>query len=93
MQHNQHRPEEKKEAGKIVALKKSNRLQGNPESQEEHDQGRGRGKFQKKSRHADRSARRSGSFALVLPGCFTEKWPRNQQEADEATERTDERAV
>src|SRR5258708_35199488 len=90
---NQHSPEEEEEAGKIVALKKSNRLRRNPELQENPDQDRTGGEFQKKSWHADESALRAVFFPPALPGRFPQEWARDQQDADEATKRADERAV
>jgi len=38
MRYQQQSPKEKREAGKIVALKKPDGLQRNPDSQDKHDQ-------------------------------------------------------
>ena len=93
MHHNHQQPKEKQEADKIVALKESDGLQRDPQSQEEHDQDRARGKFQKESWHSDDRAPRDVFFAPVSPARFPEEWSSDQQDPREAAQRADERAV
>src|SRR5260370_21862297 len=92
MHQQQHDTKQQQEADKIVALKKSNRPQWNPESQEQHDQDRAGCELQKQPRSTDESARRGDFFSSALPSNFTEKWSRNQQNPQDAVQRADYRA-